>query len=132
MYDRCMVTESVSKRNVLFQLPYAIHFQSWSVRLIIYDETLEKRAKKPIIKVKNLGSKVLTRRQGEEVKSFLLGITPAKDAQFKYWFKSSGFHSSCSFQEEGTLALQLLIVINLSYSPSVLFRDCPWLILKLL
>jgi hypothetical protein len=40
---------------------------------------------------KKVGSKVLTRRQVEEVKAYLCGAAPAKDAHFKHWVRSRGF-----------------------------------------
>ena len=46
-------------------------------------EAFEKWTKATFLSGKKVGSKVLTQSQGEQVKSFLCGAAPAKDAHFK-------------------------------------------------
>ena len=55
-------------------------------------DTFEKWTKEIFLSGKKVGSKVLTRSQAEQVKSYLSGAAPAKDAHFKFWVKSRGFH----------------------------------------
>ena len=54
-------------------------------------EAFEDWTKNTFLSAMKTGSKILTRSQGEEVKTILSGATPAKDAHFKFWVKSRGF-----------------------------------------
>ena len=56
-----------------------------------HSEAFEKWMKETFLSGKKVGSKVLTRSQGEQVNSSLSGAAPAKDAHFKFWVKSRGF-----------------------------------------
>ena len=57
-------------------------------RAMGHREAFDDWMKNTFLSAKKTGSKVLTRSQGEEIKTFLSGATPAKDAHFKFWVKS--------------------------------------------
>ena len=59
--------------------------------IMAHREAFEKWTKEALLSGKKVGSKVLTRSQGDQVKSFLSGAAPAKDAHFKFCVKSRGF-----------------------------------------
>ena len=94
--DRPRNTSSLVFAHALLTLCTCMLIQrfAWLVYarwIMVHREAFEKWTKEAFLSGKKVGSKVLTRSQGELVKSFLSGAAPAKDDHFKFWVKSRGF-----------------------------------------